>query len=120
MFHDPARTVTITFGYSFTVFEDPFSRINNREAAFVPILQGNVQDEGTVFTIEVTTNTELALLINSTLEGVVTIEEVTTVYPTLSGMALAAQFVKDFTFLWYVCKLHSEIEAFVDIEDNMI
>jgi hypothetical protein len=51
---------------------------------------------------------------------VVTIEELTTVYPTLSGMALVAQFVKDFTFVWYVCKLHSEIEAFVDIEDNMI
>ena len=83
----------------------------------MPILQGNVQNEGTIFTIGVTTNAELALLINSTLEGVVTIKEVTTVYPTLSGMALAAQFVRDFVYVWYVCKLCSEIDAFVEIED---
>jgi hypothetical protein len=82
----------------------------------VPILQGNDQDEGTVFTLDVTTNAELGALINSSLYNVVTVQEVAAVYPNLSGNALAAQFVKDFMFLWYVCKSCSEIIALVETE----
>jgi hypothetical protein len=80
----------------------------------VPILQGNDQNEGTIFTLGVTTNAELGLLINSTLHGVVTVNEVASVYPNLTGNALAAQFVRDFTYLWYVCELCSGIDTRID------
>ncbi|KAF7324610.1 Carboxylic ester hydrolase [Mycena kentingensis (nom. inval.)] len=79
-----------------TVVTDPLLRLRNRQTANVPFLIGNMQDDGTLFTIG---QTNLAAYLQTTFGGVVTAAQVRPLYPGLNDTQIIWAVARDFTFL---------------------
>ena len=89
---------------SITAFDDPLQRIRTGQIARVPILIGNMQDDGTVFTYN--TSESLATFLSATrfasAAGSVTPDVVRALYPGLSDPQVIAAAEGDIQFRWCV------------------
>jgi carboxylesterase type B len=83
-----------------TFFDDPLERIRTGQFARVPILLGNLQDDGTTFTYNASESLSKFLAVR--FEGSVTLDEVRVLYPGLSDPQVLAGIVRDMQFRWYV------------------
>ena len=80
------------------MFANPVQRILDHKVAKVPILQGNVQDDGSIFALG---QTDVGLFLNATFgPGVITPAQLAHLYPGLSGFKEISQIFRDFTFIW--------------------
>jgi hypothetical protein len=85
---------------SVTVFDDPLERIRTGQFARVPILLGNMQDDGTAFAYN--TSERLSKYLAHRFAGSVTLDEVRALYPGLSDRQVIAGIVRDMRFRWCV------------------
>ena len=84
---------------SVTMFDDPLERIRSRQTARVPILLGNLQDDGTSFTYNVS---DLSKFLEHQFGSLVTPDEVRALYPGLSDPQVIAGTFRDIHFRWCV------------------
>jgi hypothetical protein len=86
-----------------TFFDDPLQRIRTGQFARVPILLGNMEDDGASMTYNTSESlsTFLADLLGS-LAGSVPPDMVRALYPGLSDPQVIAGTVRDIIFRWYV------------------
>ena len=82
---------------SVTVFTDPIQRIKEKKTARVPILTGANQDDGTLFTVGVTS---LADFLTETFGSLVSVDQVRAAYPSLNDTEIIPTVARDFEFLW--------------------
>jgi carboxylesterase 2 len=85
------------------VFDDPLQRIRTGQIARVPILLGNMEDDGTVFTYGATESlaTFLASQFGSLLSSVPP-DDVRALYPGSSDAQVMADTFRDIIFRWCV------------------
>jgi carboxylesterase type B len=81
-----------------TLFDDNFQRIRAGNTARVPILAGNTQNDGTLFTVG---DTNLTAFLSSSFGGVTSPAEVRALYPVENDTDVIADSFRDFFFLWY-------------------
>jgi carboxylesterase type B len=88
---------------SVTLLDDPLERIRTGQIVRVPILLGNMEDDGTLFTYGTTENisTYLAGQLGSRASSV-TPDEVRALYPGLSDPQVIADTERDILFRWCV------------------
>jgi hypothetical protein len=88
---------------SVTSFDDPLQLIRTGQIAHVPILLGNMEDDGTLFTYDTTESisTYLAGQLGS-LAGSIPPDEVRALYPGLSDPQVIADTERDIVFRWCV------------------
>ena len=88
---------------SVTFFDDPLQRIRTGQFAHVPILLGNMEDDGTSFTYNTSESlsTFLAEQFGS-LGGSVPPDKVRALYPGLSDPQVIASTERDILFRWCV------------------
>jgi hypothetical protein len=83
---------------SVTVFADPVQRILSHKVAKVPLFQGNVENDGSLFVVG---QTNVAEFLNDTFgPGVIKPAEIAPLYPGLSGFPEISQIERDFNFIW--------------------
>jgi carboxylesterase type B len=99
----PGRRDTHVIG-SITAFDDPLQRIRTGQIARVPILLGNVEDDGTLFTYNTSESlsTFLATDPYASVASSVPPDKVRALYPGLSDSQVIADTVRDILFRWYV------------------
>jgi len=86
---------------SVTVFDDPLQRIRTGQIARVPILLGNMEDDGVVFTYNTTESISGFLAGHfGPLVGSVPPEKVQALYPGLSVPQVIAGAQRDIVFRW--------------------
>ena len=86
-----------------TFFDDPLERIRTGQFAHVPILLGNMEDDGTVFTYGATESISAFLASRfGPLAGSVDPDKVRALYPGLSDPQVIAGIDRDMIFRWYV------------------
>jgi len=90
-----------------TVFADPIQRIQQKKTARVAILEGAMQDDGTLFTLG---ETSLPAFLSSTLGPFVTLDQVRAVYPGLNDTQIIQTTLRDLVF---VCPTELTTGAFV-------
>ena len=83
---------------SVTVFTDPIQRIKEKKTAPVPILNGANQDDGSLFTVGVTS---LANFLTETFGSLVSVDQVRAAYPSLNDTEIIPTVFRDFHFVWY-------------------
>jgi hypothetical protein len=86
---------------SVTFFDDPLERIRTGQFARVPILLGNMEDDGIVFTYN-TSKSLSRYLADRFGAGSVTPDEVRALYPGLSDPQVIAGAERDTRFRWCV------------------
>jgi carboxylesterase type B len=87
---------------SVTYFDDPLQRIRTGQIAHVPILLGNMEDDGSVFTYNTSDlSANLASQFGS-LGGSLTPDAVRALYPGLNDSQVIAGTYRDFLFRWCV------------------
>ena len=65
----------------------------------VPILQGGMQDDGSIFAVD---DMDVGTFLNATFgPGTIKQAELAPLYPGLSGFQEISQITRDFGFLWY-------------------
>jgi cholinesterase len=84
---------------SVTTFGDNLERIRAGNAARVPLLAGNMQNDGTLFTVGETNLT--AFLDTDGIGALVSAELVRTLYPGENDTNVIADSFRDLVFLWY-------------------
>ena len=87
-----------------TFFDDPLQRIRTGQFTRVPILLGNTEDDGTLFTYYDTSESLSTFLANQfgSLAGSVPPDKVRALYPGLSDPQVIAGIVRDILFRWCV------------------
>jgi carboxylesterase type B len=84
--------------YSVTVFSNPVQRIIDRKVARVPLFQGGMQDDGSLFVLG---QTDVGAFLNATFgPGAITPAEIAPLYPGLSGFPEISQVFRDISFVW--------------------
>jgi hypothetical protein len=83
---------------SFTVFPNPVQRILNKQVARVPLFQGDMEDDGSLFVFGQTNVT--AFLDSGPFDGLITPEEIAPLYPNLTGFAEISKIERDVAFVW--------------------
>ena len=83
---------------SITAFDDPLQRIRSGQIARVPILLGNMEDDGTALTYN--TSESLSTFLAEQSAGSVTPDEVRALYPGLSDPQVIAGVERDILFHW--------------------
>ncbi|KAJ7072967.1 Alpha/Beta hydrolase protein [Mycena amicta] len=78
-----------------TVFANPLQRIRTGRSASVPLIIGNMQDDGTLFTIGLTNLTSYLAGFFGTL---VTVDQVRPLYPGLNDSQIIPEVQKDFVY----------------------
>ena len=86
---------------SITAFDDPLQRIRTGQTARVPILLGSMEDDGSVFTYNLS-NISTYLERFGSLSSSVTPDEVRGLYPGLTDTQVIADAERDIVFRWYV------------------
>jgi carboxylesterase type B len=86
---------------SITAFDDPLQRIRTGQTARVPILLGSMEDDGSVFTYNLS-NISTYLERFGSLASSVTPDEVRALYPGLTDTQVIADAERDIVFRWYV------------------
>jgi hypothetical protein len=89
-----------------TAFDDPLQRIRAGKFAQVPILLGNLQDDGTVFTYN--TSLRLSAFLTArfgSFTSVVSPNLVRALYPGLTDPQVIAAVERDIQFRWYARSL---------------
>ncbi|KAF7299743.1 Carboxylic ester hydrolase [Mycena chlorophos] len=82
-----------------TFFTDPLERIRTGQTSGVPFIVGNMQDDGTLFSINVTS---LSAFLSATTNGMLNAADVSPVqalYPGLNNTQVIVEATKDFRFL---------------------
>lgn len=87
----------IIYSFSVTVFPNPVQRILNRQIARVPLLQGGMKDDGSVFVFG---ETNVSAFLNAAFGGAITPQEAAPLYPGLSGFPEISQIARDISFVW--------------------
>jgi hypothetical protein len=88
---------------SVTFFDDPLQRIRTGQFARVPILLGNMEDDGTVLTYNTSESLSTFLADQfGSLAGSVPPNEVRTLYPGLSDPQIIAGTERDILSRWCV------------------
>jgi hypothetical protein len=87
---------------SVTYFDDPLQRIRTGQIARVPILLGNMEDDGTAFTYNMSDLSAYLAGQFGSLAGSLTPDMVRALYPGLSDAQVIAGTERDFLFHWYV------------------
>ena len=87
---------------SVTFFDDPLQRIRTGQIARVPILLGNMEDDGTLFTYNTTESISTFLSQFGSLVGSVPPDTVRALYPGLSDPQVIAGAERDILFRWCV------------------
>ena len=87
-----------------TFFDDPLQRIRVGQFARVPILLGNTEDDGTLFTYYDSSKSLSTFLADQfgSLAGSVSSDKVRALYPGLSDPQVIASTMRDIVFRWYV------------------
>ena len=86
---------------SVTFFDDPLERIRKGQFARVPILLGNTEDDGTVFTYIMSENLSTFPVDKfGSLAGSVPPDKIRALYPGLSDPQIIASTVRDILFRW--------------------
>jgi hypothetical protein len=84
-----------------TVFDDPLQRIRLGQFARVPILLGNLEDDGSVVVLETPGNLSAFLAeLFGPLEALLTPALVRALYPGLSDSQVIAAVVRDILYRW--------------------
>jgi hypothetical protein len=86
---------------SITAFDDPLQRIRTGQTARVPLLLGNMEDDGSVLTYN-SSNISTFLERFGPLASAVTPDEVRALYPGLSDPQVIAGAERDILFRWCV------------------
>lgn len=104
---EPDRAIVIIYqAYahyhdSTTTFDDNLQRILARNAARVPLLSGNTQNDGTLFTVGDNNLTAfLDALGLSAVDPNITADAIRALYPGQNDTNVIADTVRDVTFLW--------------------
>ena len=86
-----------------TFFDDPLRRIRTSQFAHVPILLGNTEDDGTIFTHTMSESLSKFLeeLLGSVADSVPP-DRVRALYPGLSDPQVIASTARDIQFRWCV------------------
>jgi hypothetical protein len=80
------------------VFPNPVERILEHKTAKVPIFQGVMEDDGSVFALG---QTDVGAFLNATFgPGVITPAQIAPLYPGLSGFSEISQVDRDLSFVW--------------------
>ncbi|KIM75270.1 hypothetical protein PILCRDRAFT_13689 [Piloderma croceum F 1598] len=80
-----------------TVFANPIQRILDHKVARVPILQGNMENDASVFVLG---QSDVGTFLNNTFgPGVITPAAIAPLYPGLSGFSEISQIDRDFSFI---------------------
>jgi carboxylesterase type B len=88
---------------SVTFLDDPLQRIRTGQITRVPILLGSMEDDGTLFTYNMSKNLSTFLADQfGSLAGSVTPDKVRALYPGLSDPQVIASTVRDILFRWCV------------------
>jgi carboxylesterase type B len=88
---------------SVTAFDDPLERIRTGQFAHVPILLGNMEDDGTSMTYNTSESLSSFLADQfGPLAGSVPADKVRALYPGLSDPQVIASIVRDIVFRWCV------------------
>jgi carboxylesterase type B len=88
---------------SVTAFDDPLRLIRTGQTALVPILLGNTEDDGTVFTYNTSESLSSFLADQfGSLAGSIPPDKVRALYPGLSDPQVIAATVRDILFRWCV------------------
>jgi carboxylesterase type B len=97
--------VTIEFD-SVTMFDNPLQRIRTGQIARVPILLGNLEDDGTVFALAAQNlSATIALLTGPSGAAPLSPNVVRGLYPGLSDPQVIAAMWRDIGFRWCVIYL---------------
>jgi len=84
--------------FSVTVFADPVQRILSHKVAKVPLFQGTMENDSSLFVFG---QTNVAEFLNNTFgPGVIAPAEIASLYPHLSGFPEISQIDRDFIFVW--------------------
>ena len=89
-----------------TFYDDPLERIRTGQIARVPILLGNMEDDGTVFTYN--TNESISTFLEGLFGSLATsipTDKVRGLYPGLSDPQVIASAERDIVFRWCVHSL---------------
>lgn len=86
--------------HSVTFFDDNLDRILLNSTARVPQLVGNMQNDGTLFTVGQSNLS--AFLIDNGFGGIVSPDTVRALYPGQNDTNVIADSYRDIVFLWYV------------------
>jgi hypothetical protein len=85
---------------SITVFPTPIQRILDHKVAKVPIFQGVMEDDGSLFVLG---STDVGTYLNKTFgPGLITPAELAPLYPGISGFQEISRIERDFLFNWRV------------------
>jgi hypothetical protein len=87
---------------SVTYFDDPLQRIRTGQIARVPILLGNMEDDGTAFTYHKSNLSKFLTGRFGSLAGSVPPDMVRALYPGLSDPQVIASAERDIRFRWCV------------------
>ena len=88
---------------SVTMFDDPLQRIRTGQIARVPILLGNVEDDGTVFALVAQQNLSATIALLTGPSGdLLSPTVVRGLYPELSDPQVIAAMWRDIRFRWCV------------------
>lgn len=80
------------------MFANPVQRILDHKVARVPIFQGNMKDDGSVFVLG---QTDVGAFLNNTFgPGIITPATIAPLYSDLSGFSEISQVERDFSFIW--------------------
>jgi carboxylesterase 2 len=80
------------------VFANPIQRILDHKVARVPILQGNMENDASVFALG---QSDVGTFLNNTFgPGVIAPAAISPLYPGLSGFTEISQIDRDFSFIW--------------------
>lgn len=84
---------------SITVFTNPLERIRANKTARVPFIIGNMQDDGSLFTLG---DNDLAAFLDSEFPGIpIPPDFVRSLYPGLNDTLVISASLRDLVFLWY-------------------
>lgn len=91
--------------YSVTIFSDSLQRIQRGQFAKKPILIGNMENDGSIWSLFYTSIREvLIVFLGPTFAATVTDDQVRALYPGQNDSTVIADFIRDQRYRWCVPK----------------
>jgi hypothetical protein len=87
---------------SVTVFSNPFNRLQSNQTPKLPILQGSMQDDGTIWALGYSTLRQVLEAYLLGFAAKVTDDEVLALYPGQNETQVMSSTIRDFKYRWYV------------------
>ena len=93
---------------SITSFDDPLQRIRTGQTARVPLLLGNMEDDGTTLAFNQSDLSAFLAQQFGSLAGTIPLDKVRALYPGLNDSRVIAGAERDLIFRWWVHFLEYE------------